>query len=250
MMSRDIFVFLGPTLSVREAYRFLPATYLAPVSQGDVFDVCSRTTPSALVIIDGVFDSVPAVRHKEILWAMARGVPVFGCSSMGALRAAELAPFGMVGFGFVYRWYRATPLADDDEVTVAIGPKELGSPAVSEALIDMRKTFKQASREGVISRKRAHALERISRQIYFPERTYEKVLSTAADPSDQGFVTWLANGGRRSVKADDARGLLTALASNDPRYGHRFPNAELERHLTLAWVRDLIDSGRDVWRNR
>jgi hypothetical protein len=46
-----------------------------------------------------IFDSTPAVLHKEILWAMDRGVGVSGAASMGALRAAELHWYGMVGVG-------------------------------------------------------------------------------------------------------------------------------------------------------
>ena len=43
--------------------------------------------PRAIGIIDGYFQQVPSVWHKEILWAMAQGVHVFGSASMGALRA-------------------------------------------------------------------------------------------------------------------------------------------------------------------
>ena len=49
----------------------------------------------AQVIVDGSFQWTPAVWHKEILWAMGRGVHVFGAASMGALRAAELDGFGL-----------------------------------------------------------------------------------------------------------------------------------------------------------
>ena len=48
--------------------------------------------PRQSLIIDGSFQSQPAVRHKEILWALSRGIPVIGAASMGALRAAELYP--------------------------------------------------------------------------------------------------------------------------------------------------------------
>ncbi len=56
-----------------------------------------------LLLIDGYFHQVPSVQHKEILYALHQGLAVFGCSSMGALRAAELADFGMVGIGRVFR---------------------------------------------------------------------------------------------------------------------------------------------------
>jgi len=50
----------------------------------------------------GYFEIVPTVWHKEILWAMDRGIHVYGGASIGALRAAELADFGMTGIGQIY----------------------------------------------------------------------------------------------------------------------------------------------------
>src|SRR6202022_2251854 len=66
------YVFTGPTLSVEEARAGLDAVYLPPVSQGDVYRV-GLLRPEAIGIIDGYFDQVPAVWHKEILWAMTHG---------------------------------------------------------------------------------------------------------------------------------------------------------------------------------
>lgn len=237
----NIVVFLGPTLNQREAHALLPATYMPPVSQGDVYDICLKQSPTALVLIDGAFDSVPSTRHKEILWALSRRVHVYGCSSMGAMRAAELDRFGMVGYGFIYRWYRVTALADDDEVTVAMGPVELGSPAVSDALFDIRVTLKRARLEGVISTERANELVAAARGLHFCERCYAKLFDVAPDASDAGLQDWLAHGGKRSVKADDARGLLSQLASADLRPHSHIPTAELDDTLTIAWSRDIAD---------
>ena len=78
------------------------------------------------MLIDGLFDASPAVRHKELLQLMARGVPVIGAASMGALRAAELAPFGMIGVGRIFTAYAAGALVGDDEVALLHGPEELG----------------------------------------------------------------------------------------------------------------------------
>ena len=58
--------------------------------------------PAVIGIIDGYFEIVPTVWHKEILWAMAQGIHVFGAASIGALRAAELDAFGMRGIGRIY----------------------------------------------------------------------------------------------------------------------------------------------------
>src|SRR5262249_22679622 len=120
-----VFVFLGPTLPVGRARELLDAVYLPPVQQGDVLRLLGRA-PRVIGIVDGYFDTVPAVWHKEILLAMAEGVHVFGAASMGALRAAELHPFGMVGVGRVFECYRDGVLTADDEVAVAHGPGDTG----------------------------------------------------------------------------------------------------------------------------
>src|SRR5512147_3214094 len=97
----NIVVFLGPTLAHTEARSVLDATYLPPAGQGDVYRAALKR-PWAIGIVDGYFERVPAVWHKELLWAMSQGIHVFGAASMGALRALELAPFGMIGVGSVF----------------------------------------------------------------------------------------------------------------------------------------------------
>src|SRR5262245_29796856 len=111
------YVFLGPTLPVREARAVLDATYLPPILQGDLLRLLPRA-PQVIVIIDGGFELTPAVWHKEIMLALESGVHVFGASSMGALRAAELDQFGMVGVGAIYQMFRTGEIEDDDEVAV------------------------------------------------------------------------------------------------------------------------------------
>src|SRR5690242_12155833 len=106
-MTHDIVVFLGPTLPPEQASRHLDALYLPPAEQGSIFRVARTLQPRVIALIDGSFAKVPAVRHKEVLWALSRGIAVYGAASMGALRAAELGRFGMRGHGLIYRWYRA-----------------------------------------------------------------------------------------------------------------------------------------------
>ena len=71
--------------------------------------------------------------HREILYAMSEGIHVFGASSMGALRAAELHGLGMRGIGTVFEAYRQNvfapyppPFERDEEVAVMHGPPETG----------------------------------------------------------------------------------------------------------------------------
>src|SRR3546814_11407858 len=70
------------------------------------------------IFIDGYFDHRPAVRHKEILLLLSEGVRMFGASSIGALRAAEMGGFGLTGVGYIYRAYSRGPLVGADEVAL------------------------------------------------------------------------------------------------------------------------------------
>src|SRR5437762_10719938 len=137
----SVYVFTGPTIPPEEARFELQATYLPPAAEGDVYRV-SLKRPEAIGIIDGYFQSTPAVRHKEILWAMSRGIHVFGSASMGALRAAELAAFGMEGVGTIFELYRDGVLEDDDEVAVVHGSAEVEFRAASEAMVNIRHTLR------------------------------------------------------------------------------------------------------------
>ena len=92
------FIFLGPSLPRNVAHRTLDAVYLPPAAQGDILRLLPQN-PEVIGIVDGVFESQPAIWHNEILFALSRGVRVAGAASMGALRAAELNDFGMKGIG-------------------------------------------------------------------------------------------------------------------------------------------------------
>jgi hypothetical protein len=207
-------VFTGPTISPGEAQQELDAVYLPPVSQGDVYRATQRR-PAAIGIIDGYFERVPAVWHKEILWAMSQGVHVFGGASMGALRAAELAPFGMEGVGAIFEAYRDGILEDDDEVAVAHGPAELSYRGQSEAMINIRSTLAQAEASGVISAGTRAALERIAKELFYPDRSYSFLLQRAAaegvsDAELRTLAGWLPHG-RIDQKRKDAVAMLRVM---------------------------------------
>jgi hypothetical protein len=158
-------IFVGPTLSVAEARAELDAVYLPPVAQGDVYRAV-RAGARVIGIVDGYFERLPSVWHKEILWAMSEGVHVFGSASMGALRAAELAVFGMVGVGSIYEAFASGKLEDDDEVAVAHGPQDGGYQTVSDAAVDIRATLAAAVQAGVIGAETGAALESIAKGLF------------------------------------------------------------------------------------
>src|SRR4051812_26424068 len=151
-----------------------------PVRQGELYRA-ALDRPAAIGVIDGYFESVPTVWHKEILWAMAAGIHVFGAASIGALRAAELDSFGMRGVGRIYEDFRDGVLQDDDEVAVLHGPAELGYPPVTEAMVNIRATLARAAEIGILTPQSAAGLCQVATALFYKERTWDAVLQPAAD---------------------------------------------------------------------
>jgi hypothetical protein len=214
----SVVVFVGPTLPprLRPVHETL-WDWRPPVRQGDLYRA-ALGRPQAIGVIDGYFKVVPTVWHKEILWAMAQGIHVFGAASIGALRATELDVFGMRGVGKIYEDFRDGVLQDDDEVAVLHGPPELGYPLLTEAMVNMRATFAAAVREGVLSSGLAAKLTDIAKRTFYKERTYgalSRVTTergcTVAAPSR--FVDWLP-AGRVDQKLRDAEAMLSVIRAH------------------------------------
>jgi hypothetical protein len=236
----NVHVFAGPTISPRDALVELKAVYLPPASEGDIYRVALKQ-PKAIGIIDGYFQSIPAVRHKEILWAMSRGIHVFGSASIGALRAAELVAFGMEGVGLVFKCYRDGILEDDDEVAIAHGPAETGFVAASEAMVNIRYTLRKAERVGVISRHFRQELETIGKELFYPDRNYSLLLHHASDGArTKGEVArlraWLPKG-RVNQKRDDAIAMLRLIRRrslkgfNRKKVSYSFEHTSIWEHV-------------------
>lgn len=216
-------LFLGPTLSPADAAGVLEGICLPPVKQGDVYRAVELIQPRAIGIIDGYFQWVPAVWHKEILWAIRQGVHVFGAASMGALRASELAAFGMRGVGRIFQAYRDgvladcgdEPFEDDDEVAVVHGPPESGYLAASEAMVNIRCTLADAQSGGVIDAATRARLVAMAKRQFFAQRSYELLLSQAraadvAEAQLAALQAWLP-AGRVNQKRADALAMLEAM---------------------------------------
>ncbi len=209
----SICIFTGPTLAPAEGQAILPgARFFPPAAQGDVYRA-SLSRPWAIGIIDGYFERMPAVWHKEILWAMAQGVHVFGSASMGALRACELEAFGMVGVGEIFEGFRSGALTADDEVTVVHGAAEDGYRALSDALVDIRATLAAAAAQSVITAESAGVLVALARRTFYAQRSFARLLqeATGVDAGEIAALRGWLPGGRVDRKRRDALDMLRAL---------------------------------------
>ena len=209
-----VVVFLGPSLPLDEAGRILDATFLPPAAQGDVLRA-ALAEPKIIGIIDGYFERVPAVWHKEILFAMSLGIHVFGAASMGALRAAELAEFGMEGVGRIYRQFATGELDADDEVAVAHEPAEERYRSSSEALVNIRATLAAACAAQQISADTAARLIAVTKASFYPDRYYPRLLAAAreagASSEELGRLEAFLPTGRVDQKRLDAIELLEVM---------------------------------------
>jgi hypothetical protein len=207
-------VFAGPTIAAHDVSAIVDAVCLPPAAHGDLYRAALRR-PRVIGLIDGYFERQPAVWHKEILWAMHEGIHVFGSASMGALRAAELAPFGMVGVGAIFEAYRDEAIEDDDEVAVAHGPEETGYRAGSDAMVNIRATLARARTAGALNEAVSVTLERIAKDLFYAERTWAHVLERGRDEglpaaALEAFRRWLPSGSVNQ-KRDDAVAMLQAM---------------------------------------
>jgi hypothetical protein len=204
-----IVIYTGPTLSAEKAKALLDADYRPPIVRGDLAKLPRKT--KVVGIIDGVFYSESAIAHKEIIEVMKKGITVVGSSSMGALRAAELADFGMIGVGSVYECYRSGRITADDEVAVTFNP--VTGEQIAEPLVNVRYQLKAAENAGVITLDERQAIVKLTGEMFYPQRTYPAIIEKAVT---SGVLTGEKGGKLQdyvvarpvNLKAEDAMLLL------------------------------------------
>ena len=185
MKETRIAVFIGPSVDKETAKDILDTEYdieyLPPAKRGDVSRAANDGV-EIVCLIDGVFFQDSAVAHREILYALKKGVNVIGSSSMGALRASELDLYGMEGVGKIYEWYKSGKLVSDDEVALFFDPVYF--KPLSEPLVNIRHNLEIAEAKEVIDGDASKKLLKIAKSLYFPDRTYQRILDDAEGEID------------------------------------------------------------------
>ncbi|MFG2631619.1 TfuA-like protein [Streptomyces sp. NPDC048473] len=245
-----IHVFVGPTLPRSEPQLAAPDVRVwPPARHGDLFETAIRGGDT-VVIIDGVYHQAPALRHKEILAAMGRGVQVIGAASIGALRAAELASFGMLGVGSVYTAYIRGEVVGDDEVAVGQAPDGEWD-ALTWPVVNLRHVLHLARSAGVLDGERSVGLLAGLRAVYYPQRTTAAVRAVCRREGETQFARWLAERCEQDrhfgdVKRVDAlMAVRVALDGRASQPGAQPPGTVWEttyfRRWSNAFARDRVD---------
>ena len=146
-----------------------------PAAHGDL---ARAVLAGATVIglVDGLFEAVAAVWHKEILFALSRGVLVLGAASMGALRAAECAAFGMEPVGAIALSCLDGSRDDDADVGLVHAPAELGYLPLTEPMVDIEATLARLAALDLLSRDEQRRIIEHAGAIFFGARTVDVIV--------------------------------------------------------------------------
>lgn len=231
----EIVVFAGPALprSPDSGWTALlgACELCPPARRGDVLAALA-VHPHTLVLLDGYYFTVPSVTHKELLYALDAGVRVIGAASLGALRAAELAPLGMIGVGTVFEQYQAGLLDGDDEVALLHAPAEHGYRPVTVALVEVRHALGRLVEAGAVTAEAAQRLIADLKDLSFLDRHPARVAELArlhlGEPAAGELARALAT---ESVKQNDARLALELALEMEPPPAPVFRKREQNRYL-------------------
>ena len=226
-----IVAFLGPSLAHHDAQAIAPnAILLPPVCQGDLLSAVDRYRPDVVVMIDGEFGQTLSVWHKEILFALHDGVRVFGASSMGALRAAELDRFGMEGVGEVYRHYANQFLTSDADVALLHADGENGWRPFTWPMVNVWATISSLRDRGIVDDAGCSALLAGAEALHFTDRSRRALVQqlreqgrSDAEQLVDAFVDHFVD--QKKIDAIEAM-TMAANATTVPR-----PNFEEPLHL-------------------
>ncbi|CAN7665412.1 TfuA-like protein [Neorhizobium tomejilense] len=225
-------LFVGPSLP--EARRFVAddITVRPPAMQGDVRRAVDEGA-RAIGLIDGAFEYVAPVWHKEILYGLSKGVAIFGAASMGALRAAECHAFGMTGIGEIFAAYASETRIDDADVALLHGPEELGYVAVTIPMVNVDATIAGCCTHGLIDVQEARRLKESARSLFFKVRSWNAIVANCPEIASAraNEVLRILRHNYVDQKRADAIALIDALR----RAGTYSPSTHFEFNRTSLW---------------
>jgi hypothetical protein len=211
-LSEKTLVFAGPTLaglgdwraSLSDRFVFHP-----PVKCGNVLEAFHEGYRK-MIIVDGFFERYAAVWHKEIMYFIDRGGVCVGCSSLGALRAVELAPFGMIGYGKVVEAFKSGRITDDDEVTVAHLDQSKDFVSLTDAMVNIRFTIDRALAAGAVEPADAEKILATAKSAFYKKRNLRLFASEVLreGPKLARFNAYLEQNGVFDAKRTDAVSLI------------------------------------------
>lgn len=165
-------IFCGVSVSADECRRVLPQCEVrGPIRRGDIHEAIEDAV-NAVGIIDARFQRTRAVSPSEIMDGLRSGMRLYGSSSVGALRAAELDRFGMIGVGQVFDLVRRSPCFRDDLLAQAFADGSDGVEANGTVpYVDLHLNLLALSDTGSVTNDAAERLCELYAGLHFSERS-------------------------------------------------------------------------------
>ncbi|WP_299861764.1 TfuA-like protein [uncultured Hoeflea sp.] len=166
-------VFVGPSLFPLSDIEFRREgrVFHEPAKRHSVSDLCSASSDrGTIALIDGYFNESMAVSHREICEAIELGWSVIGCSSIGAIRAAEMVTLGMQGFGAVFELFAGSWTVTDDEVALLHAPFYPYEP-ITEPLVHFRFALDELTRRCLMEQSDAADIFEDAKTEWFGRRS-------------------------------------------------------------------------------
>jgi hypothetical protein len=121
----------------------------------------------------------------------------------------------MRGAGWIYRAFSDGTLDRDDEVALRHGPAGDGYPALSEAMVNIRRTLQAAQDQEIISDVTRGILTVTGAALFYHDRNWPGLLkagqAAGADAAELGALRRWLPAGRIDQQADDARAMLREM---------------------------------------
>jgi len=207
------FVFVDSTLTRKDIRGYTNLNFCGPAKRGSFYGLGS--SKKRIVLIDGVILYERSVWQREILYQISIGSEVYGCSSIGAIRASELDVYGMKGHGWIYSQFKSGAITADDEACLLYEISEGTIRKKTLPLVEIRWALHclNINEDRELYRSTIADLSRIS----FYDRTAERVVrilrQRCGERLDHTFYENLITG-RYDIKRLDAVSLLERINSS------------------------------------
>ena len=145
------------------------------------------------------------------------GIQIFGAASMGALRAAELHPFGMIGVGQVFQDFLNKQLNDDDEVAVLHHDQHRNYTPINDAMVNIRATLERAYQEEIISLETKELFIADCKRLFYPYSSFNKSIlafEKTHPQESEALSAWVLTHGLVDIKKQDAQLVLTQVQAS------------------------------------
>lgn len=239
-MSEKIICYLGPSLPLYRAVELCPnIIFRPPAIQGDIMSDAVEVQPDRILLVDGCFLQNLSVWHKEIIFALTKGIKVYGASSMGALRAADLWRQGMIGCGKIFEWYKNGLTEDDSEVALLYRRDSKGIyQSLTIPVVDIRATIMHYAELLQMGTDHQEMILTAAKALHFSVRSASRLLETWKSIIGQATADLLVNN-LLTQKAFDAETLLSSYSQLEPDPVSQIPTqVALSRFFWAAYDRD------------